>query len=99
MVQGLTTLGGALAYPNWLVVAIVVSHKHYTALVEDKDQQCNEHSDKIKEEFHAPDGQVFIALQSVQIAHAFIDYINKVPSTFVVMIKQLRAAMDTLLPH
>ena len=39
MVQGVTTLGGALAYPNSLVVAIVVSHKFYTALVEDKDQQ------------------------------------------------------------
>ena len=36
----------------------------------------------IKEEFHAPDGQVFMTLMSVQIAHAFMTFINKFPIKF-----------------
>ena len=81
LVRGLMTLGGVLEYPNSLINAMVVSYKWYTALVEDQHGQCDENSE-FTEEFHSLDGQVFLGLQSVQIAHAFMDYINKFPIRF-----------------
>ena len=36
IIKAVMTLGGHLKYPNSLVSAIVVSHKHYTALEEDQ---------------------------------------------------------------
>ena len=80
-VKGLVSLGGNLRYPNTLVNAIVVSHKDYTALVKDKDGRSDENSETINE-FHAADGQVFMGFVSVQIAHAYMEFINTHPLKF-----------------
>ena len=82
IINALMTIGGNLKYPNTLVNAVVVSHKYYTALVEDQSGFCDEYSAVINEEFHSPDGQVFMALVSVQIAHAFMTFFNKYPIKF-----------------
>ena len=80
-VQAVTSLGGALAYPNSLCVGIVVSYKFNTALQYDDNGLVDELSSTTRE-FYAMDGQMFLAFQTVQIAEAFKEYINKHPLKF-----------------
>ena len=80
-VQAVTSLGGALAYPNSLCVGIVVSYKFNTALQYDDNGLVDELSSTTRE-FYAMDGQIFLAFQTVQIAEAFKEYINRHPLKF-----------------
>ena len=81
VVQSIISLGGALDYPNSLVVGIVVSYKFNTALQPDRNGMVNSASPTTRE-FYAMDGQMFLAFQSVQIATAYKDYINQYPLKF-----------------
>ena len=76
-IKGVLTLGGRLAYPNYLVNGCVVSYKWYTALRPDEHGQVTESSDTINNEFMAPDGQMFCTAVPVQVAHAYIDFISR----------------------
>ena len=75
VVWALTTLGGALAFPNFNIVGIVVSYKFNIALLPDEHGMCDD-SSQITREFNSMDGQVFMACQSIQIAEAYKDYLN-----------------------